>query len=216
MKIAMINGSPKAKDSVSGAILSMLKEYCAQDVMEVGLNRTQLEEQEIAELLKCDAIVIAFPLYIDSVPSHLLRCLMQVEEYVHLHKYTHENGQEEAIRIYVIVNNGFFQGKQNLPAIEVMKHWADRCGFCFGQALGVGGGEMIKYIETVPEGHGPKKNLTLALKEMAENIVQMRSGDTKAFEMNFPEWAYKWHAEYGWRRMAKKNGLKRKDLDRQW
>ena len=219
MKIAMVNGSPKAKDSASGAILSMLKEYCNQEVMEISLNKTQMKEQEIAELLKCDAIVIAFPLYIDSVPSHLLRCLVQVEEYVHLH------GLKKEIKTYVIINNGFFQGKQTLPAIEVMKHWADRCGFSFGKALGVGGGGMINYIKTVPEGHGPKKNLTRGLKEIAEDIAQMKTNDTndntvsdriRVFELNYPAWAYKWQGEYGWRLSAKKNGLKRKDLDKQW
>lgn len=218
MKIAMVNGSPKAKDSASGAILSMLKGYCSQEVMEISLNRTQMKEQEMAELLKCDAIVIAFPLYIDSVPSHLLRCLVQIEEYVHLH------GLEKEIKTYVIINNGFFQGKQNLPAIEVMKHWTNRCGFSFGKALGVGGGGMIHFIKTIPEGQGPKKNLTRGLKEIAEDIAQMKtkgtnevtSGTIRVFELNYPAGAYKWQAEYGWRLSAKKNGLKRKDLDKQW
>lgn len=213
MKIAMVNGSPKAKDSASGAILSMLKGYCSEEIKEFKLNRMQMEEQEIADLLASDAIVIAFPLYIDSVPSHLLRCLMQIEGYVGVHS------MEKEIRVYVIMNNGFFEGKQNLPAIEVMRHWSDRCGFCFGQALGVGGGGMINFMKTLPEGKGPKKNLSNALKEMAENIMEKKvagDGKIKLFEMNYPAWAYKWQAEYGWRVSARKNGLKRKDLDKQW
>ena len=213
MKIAMVNGSPKAKDSASGEILSMLKKYLCGEVAELRLNRMQVEKQDMEELFTCDVIVIAFPLYIDSVPSHLLRCLMQIEAYAKAHR------QERKIRVYVAVNNGFFQGKQNLPAIEVMKHWSDRCGFTFGRALGVGGGGMICFLRAVPEGHGPKKNLSAALKEMAVDMEQEKlNGDNqiKTFEMNYPAWAYKWQAEYGWRRSAKKNGLKRKDLDKQW
>ncbi len=61
--------------------------------------------------------------------------------------------------------------------------------------------------------------LSSALKEMAEDMeLEKANGDNriKTFEMNYPAWAYKWQAEYGRRRSAKKNGLKRKDLDKQW
>ena len=37
MKITMINGSPKQKNSTSGAILSMLREYLGQEVMGIWL-----------------------------------------------------------------------------------------------------------------------------------------------------------------------------------
>lgn len=214
MKITMINGSPKAKNSASETLLSMLKKECGQEAGEIVWNKSQVQEGELSEVLESDVLVIAFPLYIDSVPSHLLRCLMQAEEYVRLHG-KRENTREK-IRVYVLLNNGFFQGKQNIPAIEVMKHWADRCGFVFGQAVGVGGGGMISFIKAVPDGHGPKKNLTCALREMAGNIAQGKSGETLVFELNYPALAYKWQAEYGWRMSAKKNGLKRKDLDKRW
>lgn len=214
MKITMINGSPKAKNSASETLLSMLKEECGQEAGMIVWNKTQVQERELIEVLESDVLVIAFPLYIDSVPSHLLRCLMQAEEYVRLHGK--RESAREKIRVYVLLNNGFFQGKQNIPAIEVMKHWADRCGFVFGQAAGVGGGGMISFIKAVPDGHGPKKNLSCALKKMAENIVQGKSGETLVFELNYPAFAYKLQAEYGWRASAKKNGLKRRDLDKRW
>lgn len=210
MKIMMINGSPKVRGSASGALLSMLKEYFKQEIREAVWNKNFLEEEMIRELLESDAVIMAFPLYIDSVPSHLLQCMMQVEEHIRLY------GGKKKVMIYVMINNGFFQGKQNLPAIEVMQHWTDRCGFGFGQALGIGGGGMIPFIKGVPRGHGPKKNLTRAFDEMAENVLKKETGNTRMFELNYPAWAYKWQAQYGWRMSARKNGLKRKDLDKQW
>ena len=210
MKLTMINGSPKHKDSASGAILSMLREDLGQEVTEYSWNKMQAEESQIQEVVESDAIVIAFPLYIDSIPSHLLRCLIQVEEYTKLH-----HSQKET-SVYVIVNNGFFQGKQNIPAIEVMEHWARRCGFLFGQAIGIGGGGMITSIKSIPAGHGPKKNITLALNELGRNIMERKSGSIRVIEPNYPALAYKWQAEHGWRMLAKKNGLKRRDLGRQW
>lgn len=206
----MINGSPKAKDSASETLLDMLREYCKEEVSELTWNRMEPRKSDLDKLSESDAIVLAFPLYIDSIPSHLLRCLMQVEEYVHTH------GWEKKAKVYVIINNGFFQGKQNLPAIEVMRHWADRCGFSFGQAVGIGGGGMLRFICSIPDGHGPKKNITAALRELAEHVQQGKSGDILVLEPNYPAWAYKWQAQYGWRQMAKQNGLKARDLGRQW
>lgn len=210
MEITLINASPKQKDSASGTILSILKEYLNQEGKEYRWNKVKAEEHEIKNVVESDVIVISFPLYIDSTPSHLLRCMMQVEEYVQIHQ------NEKKPMLYVLVNNGFFQGKQNIPAIEVMKHWGERCGFSFGQAVGIGGGGMINFLKSVPNEHGPKKNIGLALKKMAENIMQKRSGNIHVIEPNYPAWAYKLQAEYGWRLLAKQNGLKRKDLNRKY
>lgn len=210
MKITMINGSPKAKDSASGMLLATLREYLGQEAAELTWNKMEAKEADLAELSDSDAVVIAFPLYIDSVPSHLLRCMMQAEEYMHAHE------MKAKTKVYVIVNNGFFQGKQNLPVIEVMRHWADRCGFIFGQAVGIGGGGMLGAIRSIPDGHGPKKNITAALRELSGHILKCEAGRTLVLEPNYPAWAYKWQAQYGWRQMAKRNGLKLRDLGRQW
>lgn len=186
---------------------------------EVQINKLQLwqpqiDKQHIKELLESDSIVFAFPLYIDSIPSHLLRCLMQIEAYIQDQRI--QSSLLSKVNIYVIVNNGFFQGKQNVLAIEVMQHWAKRCGFCFRQAVGIGGGGMIHVIQSIPDGHGPKKNISIALKEMAENIIQSKSGTVRFLEPNYPAWAYKWQAEFMWRAMIKKNGLKKKEIHKQW
>lgn len=210
MKITLINGSPKQKDSASETILSILKVYLSQPVNEYNWNKTVVSENEVWNVAESDVLVLAFPLYVDSIPSHLLRCMVQVEEFLKSHP------TDKKPMVYVILNNGFFEGKQNIPAIEVMEHWSRRCGFIFGQGIGIGGGGMINYIKSVPNEHGPKRNIGLALKEMSENILQEKTGNTHVLEPNYPALAYKLQAEYGWRMMGKKNGLKRGALNKQW
>lgn len=210
MRITLVNASPKQKNSASAVVLAILKKYLGCEAAEFIWNKQSAEEKEIQEIIESDVIIFAFPLYIDSVPSHLLRCMIQVEEYAKKHP------TEKKPMLYVILNNGFFQGKQNASAIEVMRHWAKHCGFLFGQAAGIGGGGMISFIQSVPDGHGPKKNICMVLKKMSENILEGKSGENLITEPNYPAWAYKMQAEYGWRAQARKNGLKARDLNKQW
>lgn len=210
MKTVLINGSPKQKDSASEVILSMLKNYLSGEVIEYAWNKKTVTDAEIETLLESDAVVFAFPLYIDSIPSHLLYCLMQVEE------YAKKFGNKKMPMIYVVVNNGFFEGKQNRLAMECMEHWSKRCGFRFGQALGIGGGGMLNAIKGVPDGYGPKKRMSAYLMEMGRNITEQKSGENHTLELNYPAFLYKFQAEMGWRMSAKQNGLKGKDLNRRW
>lgn len=218
MRIVLVNGSPKSKDSASEVLLSMLKNHLSGEITEYRWNKPEISEEEARTISESDAVVLAFPLYIDSIPSHLMRCLVQVEASakkagIRNNSGINASGVNTPI-IYVIVNNGFFQGKQNIPAIECMEHWCRHCGFSFGQAIGVGGGGMLNAIKGIPDGHGPKKGISKCLAEMGANIMGQKPGKNDTLEPDYPAFLYKFQAEYGWRYSAKKNGLKRKDLDR--
>jgi hypothetical protein len=56
------------------------------------------------------------------------------------------------------------------------------------------------------------KNLGKALDALAENILNVRSAEDYTFEPNFPRALYKALAHRGWRRAARKNGLRTKQL----
>ena len=105
MRIAFINGSPKVKNSASGALLEDLKGYFSEtnEILDLGFHTTDVSETVKAELSTADAWVFAFPLYVDGIPGHLLSCLVQLEE-ICIH-----NPQ---IQVYGIVNCGFYEGIQ--------------------------------------------------------------------------------------------------------
>lgn len=207
MKIALINGSPKAKNSASEQILNTLKHMLSHnnEISEYNFRTCNLQNQDLENLEKCQVLVFALPLYVDGIPSHLLNCLYELENYFN-------KNTENKITVYALVNSGFYEGHQNSIALSLMKNWCVKSNLSWGQGIGIGGGGMFSALIGVPEDKGPKKNLYVALKTMSYNITTKNSADNIFISPNFPRFAYKLSAEMGWRQQAKKNGLKRKDL----
>lgn len=208
MKIALINASPKIRESASGCALHALKTFLDNNdtiISEYSFNKPQLSAEDIEPLAACNALVFAFPLYVDGVPSHLLNCLIQLETFFSTIK-------DKDILVYSIVNNGFYEGRQNALAIEIMENWSIKAGLKWGQGLGIGAGGMLPMLKNVPIGQGPMKSLGTALKQLAHNILRSTSEDSHYITANFPRLLYKLGAEMGWRQTIKANGLKSKDL----
>ena len=44
------------------------------------------------------------------------------------------------ISVYAIINNGFFKGRQNCVALEILENWCLRSGLNFGQGMCPGAG----------------------------------------------------------------------------
>jgi multimeric flavodoxin WrbA len=204
VKITLINGSPKKENSTSGAILQALRSRIDRISERAGFTLCNVAQQGAAEAMDAlagsDALVFAFPLYVDGIPSHLLRLLDEKRGSI-------ADAARGAI-VYAIVNNGFYEGKQNALALEMMSHFCDDAGLVWGQGLGVGGGMIPRRWL----GHGPLKNLGRALDVLAKNIVGGKSAEDCCFNPNFPKWLYKLAGETGWRVKAWKNGLTGKRL----
>ncbi|WP_411677990.1 hypothetical protein [Caproicibacter sp.] len=204
MKIALINASPKLKDSASGVILEELKGLLAEHaVTEYGFHTPALPENT-EELANQDALVFAFPLYVDGIPSHLLNCMAGLEESF--------RKRENPPTVYAVANCGFYEGIQNRHALRIMRNWCEKSGLVWGRGVGLGGGGMLPGIAGVPPGKGPKKNFSAALRQLAESIHALSGGEDLFTSPNYPRIAYKTAAEIGWRQQAKANGLAKKDL----
>jgi len=205
MNIALINGSPKKKDSASEIILSELKSLLGNNnINEISLNSPKLENPE--NFSGHDILVFSFPLYIDGIPSHLLSCLCELEQYFR------QNPSDTMV--YAMSNNGFFEGEQNKYAIELMKNWCIKSGLKWGGGLGVGAGGMLGGLKDVPAGKGPKKNISLAINKLSENILNKKENGIKFVSPNLPRFMYILVAHMGFRQAIKANGFKTKDLFR--
>jgi len=82
MKILVINGSPKKKGGASvffSKILRFMLFPYKVIFKAVGLSRNYADI--FAHLENTDVVIISAPLYIDSIPSHFLHFLKQMEEY---------------------------------------------------------------------------------------------------------------------------------------
>lgn len=212
MKIALINGSPKGRSSNSGLLLDRLKPLITEgnEITSYRVNVKQLKVEQFQEINEADAIVMAFPVYFDAIPSHLLRMMVELENYRKI-----EQANKEII-LYALINNGFFEGQQCKTAVNIVENWCKRCSFRFGMAIGHGAGEMLSYFDQVPLGKGPLKNLGSAMSQLSNAILTSSSAESLFIQPNFPRMLWRLSStHFFWHRQAKQYGLRPKDLRKQ-
>lgn len=204
MKVALINGSPKVKSSASGTLLEDLRACLEEtEVMEFGLHTDAVTREEAETLHQADVLVFSFPLYVDGIPGHLLSCLAGLEEMC---------CKNREIRVYGIVNCGFYEGIQAETALQVLENWCARAGYVWGSGVGVGGGGGLTQMPKTKSGHGPREPIDRALKELADAICARQPQNNQYVSVAFPRFLYKLAAQTGWRQMVKANGGKAGDL----
>lgn len=203
MKIALINGSPKIKESASGALLEDLKGYLLEkaEIVEIALHTDSIPEETLEKIRGAEALVFSFPLYVDGIPAHLLSCLVQLEEM-----------QMTQARVFGIVNCGFYEGIQADLALKVLENWCVKVGGIWGSGIGVGGGGALAMMPKMEEGKGPKAPIEAELRIMSDMILSQETKENSYVSVAFPRFLYKMAAQMGWRQSIKANGGKRKDL----
>ncbi len=135
MRTIFINGSPKKRFCASSYFLFLQRLFVGGEKVNEHL-RTKGDYQRILDRLPgADAVVFGLPLYVDGVPSHVLGFLEEMERFC----------KEKALhlKVYVIANNGFIEGKQNEPLMQMMEHFCQRAGLTWGGGVGIGGGVML-------------------------------------------------------------------------
>lgn len=203
MSTLMLCGSPHNEGGNSTYFLKALNEKLNGngEIYNI-IHSPKISEAVFLEALKHgETIVFSFPLYADSLPAYFLAFLKKV-------KASAEDIASQS-RIYVIVNNGFYDDVQNNIAIKIMWKWCDKCGFLKGRALAVGAGGMV---QAAPLGKGPMAKVDKALDQLAEDIKNRRSGDTIFVKPSFPRFLYTLMGNMSFAAEGKKNGLSKKDI----
>lgn len=204
MKIVFLDGSPKCKDSTSQYLLKSLEtRLIGCDILWHDAREYNIDTLA-DKILASDALVLAFPLYVDSIPSHLLLALTKLQPLL--------LASSCRTKVYTIVNCGFYDAVQNNIAVNMIRTWCDKSGLFWGQGISIGAGGMV---QTAPIGKGPCTSIGKNFDCFAANILGLKSADSLYTAPNFPRFLYKTAAHIGWRSQAKKNGLKIKDLKRQ-
>jgi len=135
MKTVLINCSPKKRFCASAYFLFLQRLFVGGEKANERL-RTPADHARILEQLRdAQAVVFGTPLYVDGVPSHVLRFLEEMEA------FCRENGLK--LRVYCVANNGFIEGKQNEPLMQVFENFCVRTGLAWGGGVGIGGGVML-------------------------------------------------------------------------
>ena len=135
MKTVFINCSPKKRFCASAYFLSLQRLFVCGKKVNEKLRTPEDHERILEQLRDADAVVIGIPLYVDGVPSHVLRFMEKMETYCKENKLH--------LNVYCIANNGFIEGRQNEPLMQVFENFCRRAGLTWGGGVGIGGGVML-------------------------------------------------------------------------
>lgn len=145
MKTLLIDASPKKHLSNSAYFMGFGRLFmCGRGnrFSKAKLPRTALYDDLFNRIGESDRVVLATPLYVDGVPSHVLRFLTALE------RRCAETGV--SIDLYVLANCGFYEGRQTRCLMEQMEAWCERAKVKFRGGLGIGAGEMLGFLRVLP------------------------------------------------------------------
>ena len=135
MKTLFINCSPKKRFSASAYFLSLQRLFVKGEKATEKLRNRKDHARILEELRNADSVVFCLPLYVDGVPSHVLRFLKEAEA------FCRENSLHP--NLFCIANNGFIEGCQNEPLLQVLENFCERAGLSWRGGVGIGGGVML-------------------------------------------------------------------------
>ena len=135
MKTVFINCSPKKRFCASAYFLFLQRMFIAGEKVNEKLRTPADHPRVLDQIRDAGTVVFGIPLYVDGIPSHVLRFMEEMED------FCKENGLH--INVCCIANNGFIEGRQNEPLMQMMENFCVRAGLNWYGGVGIGGGVML-------------------------------------------------------------------------
>lgn len=208
----LLVGSPRLEKSSSSSLGTYLFEQLQQQGVETGtiylykaINTTARMDALCDAIDRADLIVLAFPLYVDTLPAPVIS--------VFEHIVTHCRNKLKTTRFSAIVNCGFPEVYQNANAIAVCAEFARSAGFEWMGGLSLGAGEGMVRAQPLQKLGGQGRSLRQALERAAGELVDGQPVSDKSRELLakpvMPVWMYKLGGTIGWMMKARKNGTQK-------
>lgn len=218
-RICFVNGSPKGETSSSNTLLKEVNtmvsdneysKYFINVTKSLKASQKNLEDDFI-EMINADAVIFAFPLYVDCLPSIFIRFLHEFYEFA-----VKINSSNRNTKIYAIINCGFPEPSQNSNALRIMKNFCTKLNYKWRFGIGIGMGGMIGSTKDVPFKSGLKREVYNGLHDIFKDIEEEIKGEKEDLyvRFKFPKRLYLFMGSKGWISSAKKNGLKKNQLYR--
>ena len=202
-KIVIINGSPKPQQSASRTLIDKIEGFLEKKPRVYHASQLIRQENnftEISKILKADVLLFVFPLYIDSLPAHLIKFLTIIEK-----EKMNVNGNVPIV--YAVCNCGFFEAEHNLVALDIVKNFSARLGMSWGYGIGIGGGGFVTSQSKNISPKGSAANVYTALCELAKAMETDHAKKPNVFlTPNIPRFMYKFSGNLSWYLLAMKNG----------
>ena len=213
----LLVGSPRTRKSTSaslgGYLFEQLKEH-GVETQTIQIYTTINSQVRMDEMYKAiddaDLVLLAFPLYVDSLPAPVIAALEKIAE--------HRENNQPPIRFAAIANCGFPEAHHNDTALAICSEFARQNNFAWMGSLALGGGEGLVHGVPLNEMDGRaiplKKSLELAAEALANGKPVPQSARDLLTKPVIPTWAYALLGGIGWKQSAKQYGME-KNLKKQ-
>lgn len=206
----LLSGSPRGPKSTSEALGGYLLDRLGEKGLQVekarihpAMRSDKRREEMLAAVDRADLLILAFPLYVDSLPAPVIRAL----EAIAGHRRATESPKRA--QLTAIVNCGFPEVIHNYTALSICRQFAKETGIEWAGGLAMGMGGML-------DGKPPQEmgmftgNLCKALDLSAAALAEGRTIPDEAVELMarplIPSWLYRWIGNMSWKGIAKKYG----------
>ncbi|MBP5279546.1 MAG: hypothetical protein J6Z03_03600, partial [Erysipelotrichaceae bacterium] len=204
-KTVLLNASMRSVNGNSARLARELQKMLKGETEIINLSQYLKTHEELMKILSnVSKIVLCMPLYVDGLPSQLIRLMERMEK-----EY---KGTEK--KIYVLTNMGLYESEQLINLHTAVRKWCSIMDFEYAGGLAVAAGELVgAFLEMSSIERWPLQDINEGMKKLADAIDNDRSiEDIYRGVKMFPRFLYILIANSGWARMGRKNGLKKKDL----
>ena len=213
----LLIGSPGGKRRTSESLGSRLLEQLEMKGMETqtvhiqkSLRTVEGQEKLLSAVNNSDIIILAFPLYIDTLPAPVIKTMELILEH-------RKSGYvSKKSRLVAIVNSGLPEPNHSHIALANCKIFCTEVGIEWAGGLAIGGGEAIAG-RPLGEVKGMARKVIKALDLTAETLVKGEPVPEEALELTskpiVPKWLYLFAGTRGWKSKAKKNGASKRMYD---
>ncbi|MBI4927970.1 MAG: NAD(P)H-dependent oxidoreductase [Anaerolineae bacterium] len=207
-RAVLLVGSPRTQKSVSNALGGFVMEELATGGVETQVVQlyTTLRSGErwqavLDALDAADLVVLAFPLYVDTLPAPVIEALERIAT------HRQQGTANHRPRFTAIINNGFPEVTHSENALSVCGLFAKAAGMDWVGGFILGGGGMLDGSPLRQAG-GPAVPVRMALEKRAAILVKGEAFSTTQVSLLekpvIPAWLYRTYGDIGWRVAARR------------
>jgi hypothetical protein len=212
----LLIGSPKPNGSTSMVMAEYLASRLREINVQVEIKHIHQEidggrEKDLFEAIdRAEAAVLLSPLYVDSLPSGVIRFFE-----LFLERKGPNGGKEKPF--YTIINSGFPESVQSTVALEICVLFARDTGFTWNGGGALGSGPILEG-KTLEESGGRTKNLRAGLALLAVSMSLGGGLSKQARDLIgrplVPKFLYVYFGNKLWKKSAEGSGVGDKLYDK--
>lgn len=217
-KAVLIVGSPKGFKSTSFSLGNYLLETLGEKgldtrviILESRVVSPPDQEALLADINSCELLILAVPLYVDSLPADVIKLMEILRD-----KRLADKERKETL-LCPIVNSGFPEAVQSKTALAIFKQFAMETGFQWTGGLALGGGGAIEGKPLKSMG-GMARNITKSLDKAGQALAEGRNIPQEAVDLMAKPIVLKWMLSvfgvFMWRYWARKYGTHKRLTER--